>query len=99
MRVKDFWRILLGVGALGTIVSVAWWYSFYSDVNKFLGATGPLPTECIYALAGPCKIVSSVAGSLGAAAYDPIAFWVSAILCIVGLIGQTVSGDGFRDPW
>lgn len=112
MRVKYFGRVLLSLGVFGAVVSVAWWYSFYSNVANFVGATGPLPTECIYALAGPCKMISSVAGFAGAAAYDPIVFWVSAILCIIGLISQTVSGDsprnGFlrdqrndnhRDPW
>jgi hypothetical protein len=112
MRFKDFGRVLLGLGVLGAVVSVVWWYSFYSDVAKFVGATGPLPTTCIYALAGPCKMVSSVAGFVGAAAYDPIIFWLSAILCIIGLISQTFSGDGpsngfrrdrrndnHRDPW
>lgn len=99
MRVKEFGRVLLGLGVLGAIISVAWWYSFYSDVARFLGATGPLPTECIYALAGPCKMVSNIAGSLGAAAYDPMVFWASAVLSIVGLISQSFSGSSDRDSW
>lgn len=76
-----------------------------SDVDTLVqlgtiqNSAGPLPTECIYALAGPCKIVNNVAGSLGAAAYEPMVFWASGVLCIIGLISQTVSGGNHRDSW
>jgi hypothetical protein len=54
--------ILLGV--IGVISSIAWWENFYSPL------AGQPPVECLYQFTGPCRTVSDIAGFFGAAAYD-----------------------------
>ena len=66
----------------GAIASIAWWQSFYSQVN------GRAPIECLYQLTGSCRIVSSVAEFFGAMAYDARLLWASGIVGIFGLLLQ-----------
>jgi hypothetical protein len=74
------WLILLGL--VGAIASIVWWQNFYS------GVIGHPPVECLYQLTGPCRAVSSVAGFLGAAAYDARLLWASVVVAIIGLFLQ-----------
>jgi hypothetical protein len=74
------WLILLGV--IGAIASIIWWQNFYS------GVVGRPPVECLYRLTGPCRMVSNVAGFLGAAAYDARLLWASGTAIIIGLFLQ-----------
>jgi hypothetical protein len=72
--------ILLGV--IGVISSIAWWENFYSPL------AGQPPVECLYQFTGPCRTVSDIAGFFGAAAYDARLLWASGIVGIFGLLLQ-----------
>jgi len=74
------WLILLGV--IGVIASIIWWQNFYSE------AVGRPPVECLYQLAGPCRMVSNVASFFAAAAYDVRLLWASGTAIIIGLFLQ-----------
>jgi hypothetical protein len=80
VRRIGWWLILLG--AIGVITSIAWWQNFYNQV------IGHAPVACLYQLTGSCRMVSSVAGFFGAAAYDARLLWASGIVAVVGLFLQ-----------
>jgi len=85
--VKGKLILLLGLGA--TAGAGIWWYSFYSGVARFVGGGGGgPPIGCLYAMSGPCRMVSQVAALAGANAYQPLLFWVGVGLIIVGLVLQ-----------
>ncbi|MGX9987738.1 hypothetical protein ACS4RR_000500 [Rhizobium sp. Z1P35] len=91
-------NLLIVAGGVGLAVSVLWWHTFYSHVAQFLGATGPLPMECIYTMGGPCGMVAGVANAVGASAYDPKLFWGSAALLVIGAITRLLpDGSERRD--
>lgn len=110
MRIKVLGRLICLAGAIGLIASLVWWQTFYTDIFRFLGSHNPIPSECLYSFGGPCGMVSGTAAMLGAVAYDPKAFWVSAALFILGLFlmqtpeqytdefGQSKSKNIRRDP-
>jgi hypothetical protein len=79
-------KILLVAGGAGVAGSLLWWHAFYTEVSQFLGATGPLPTECIYTLGGTCGMITGAANAMGAQAYDPKLFWGSVAAFVIGAI-------------
>lgn len=86
MRARQVGSWLLISGIVGIIASVIWWQSFYTQVDRFLGAKGPLPVACLYELTGSCRMVSNVASFFGAGGYDPLLLWASVAAIIVGVL-------------
>ena len=74
--------LLIALGVIGTFASIIWWQNFYSQM------VGRAPVECLYALVGPCQVVSNVTAIFGAAAYDARLFWASGIATVIGLLLQ-----------
>ena len=96
-------NLLVVAGSVGMAGSVLWWHAFYKQVAQFLEASGPLPTECIYTISGPCSMVTGVANAFGAAAYDPKLFWASVAVLVIGVIfwmlpdGSRVEENQYKD--
>ncbi|MBY5359056.1 hypothetical protein HFO97_03435 [Rhizobium leguminosarum] len=93
---KGLSNLLIVAGGVGLAGSVLWWHTFYSQVAEFLGAIGPLPTECIYTVGGPCGMMAGVANAVGASGYDPKLFWVSVALFVIGAITRLLPDGSER---
>ncbi|MGO6982529.1 hypothetical protein [Rhizobium leguminosarum] len=93
---KGLSNLLIVAGGVGVAGSVLWWHTFYSEVARFLGATGALPTECIYTMGGPCGMVAGVANAVGASAYDPKLFWGSVAALLIGTITRLLPDGSNR---
>lgn len=88
MDFRKLLGIVLGIGVLGVIASVAWWYSFYSNVvGKVRGsATMSDMLSCLYfSDAIQCKASGLGAQFAGSTPYNPVVFWVSVVVLIVGV--------------
>lgn len=90
MDFKKLAGIVLGIGALGVIASLAWWYSFYSNV---VGKSRGLSTmsdafSCIYSSSGGCSVVSGISSLAGQTPYNPTWFWISIVVLAVGAVLQ-----------
>jgi hypothetical protein len=79
---RQLGSLLILLGVIGVIVSIAWWQNFYSQV------VANAPVECLYQLIGACRIVSDVAEFFGTAAYDARLLWASSIVGMFGLVLQ-----------
>jgi hypothetical protein len=86
IRMRKNGEILAIIGAIGVLGAYGWWKSFYGAVQAFLGANGPLPVECLYSTSGPCRIVANIAALAGVTPYDPLLFWSSAGVILIGVI-------------
>ncbi|MGQ0675849.1 MAG: hypothetical protein ACT4N4_07170 [Rhodospirillales bacterium] len=88
MDFRKLSAILLGLGALGFVVSVGWWYVFYSDiVGKSRGlSTMSDALKCLYSDAGGCGMVAGIVNLAGRTPYSPTVFWVSVVLLAVGAV-------------
>ena len=85
---------LVSIGTVGLVGSVVWWFIFYSEVNRAFGGN---PSEMLKALqclilnSGPCGFVTGMASAAGAYAYQPMLFWIGAILLGLGLVIKSSS--------
>src|ERR1700730_6416629 len=43
-------RAFTSIGIIALVGAVGWWHAFYGQVHQLLGATGPLPIECLYSM-------------------------------------------------
>jgi hypothetical protein len=77
---------LLLFGLAGLVGAFAWWSEFYSQVARFIGSKGPLPSECLYSTTGPCRLVAGVANWAGVHAYEPALFWIAIVSVLLGLL-------------
>lgn len=96
---KGLSNLFVAAGCVGLAGSVLWWHTFYSQVAQFLGATGELPIECVYTMGGPCGMVTGVANTLGASAYDPKLFWASAAVFVIGAITRLLPDNSDRPDY
>src|ERR1700731_3263587 len=74
----------IGIGAL--IGAFAWWQTFYGEVQRFLGAPGPLPIECLYSISSACRMIANAAELFGANSYHPLIFWTACGCLLAGLV-------------
>jgi hypothetical protein len=72
---------VLGLVVLG--VALVWWRHFYASA---LGSRIAPPIECLYQTSGPCSVVGTVASLGGLTPYEPMLFWVGALMLGAGLI-------------
>ena len=79
---RQLGSLIILLGVIGVIASIAWWENFYSPL------AGQPPVECLYRLTGPCRTVSDVGELFGAAAYDARLFWASGVATLIGLLLQ-----------
>lgn len=80
--------VLVGIGTIGVIGSVIWWFIFYSEVNKAFGGKSSEMGEalkCLVSNTGPCGFVTGLASATGHMAYHPMYFWISAVVLAIGL--------------
>src|ERR1700681_4949038 len=68
-------RAFTAIGIVALIGAVAWWQTFYGEVQHLLGPTGPLPIECLYSMSSACRMVANAAELFGANSYHPLIFW------------------------
>ena len=87
MDFKKLSGIVTGLGAIGVIVSIGWWYTFYSDIlGKTRGSMSDM-VSCLYSSqAVQCKVVGLGAQFAGSTPYNPTVFWVSIVILAVGLV-------------
>lgn len=76
MDFRKLSNIVLGIGGLGLIVAVGWWYTFYADI---VGSSRGLSTmsdalKCLYSDAGGCGVVAGIANLAGRTPYNPTVF-------------------------
>jgi hypothetical protein len=92
MNQKKFASNLEGLGLLGIMASLFWWWKFYSPVAQSFGSPNALPPlECLFSHSGACGIVSTVASYAGASPYEPTLFWISLAVLVVGTLIRTSS--------
>jgi hypothetical protein len=87
-------RALTAIGIVALIGAFAWWQTFYGEVQRLLGPTGPLPIECIYSMSSACRMVADAAEVFAANSYHPLIFWAACLCLLAGL----VIGSGGRGP-
>ena len=87
-------RAFTAIGIVALIGAFAWWETFYREVQRFLGAPGPLPIECLYSMSSACRTVANAAELFGANSYHPLIFWTACGCLLAGL----VIGSGGRGP-
>ena len=87
-------RAFTAIGIVALIGAFAWWETFYREVQRFLGAPGPLPIECLYSMSSACRVVANAADLFGANSYHPLIFWTACGCLLAGL----VIGSGGRGP-
>lgn len=84
---KHVGQTLIRLGSGGLVVSLIWWFVFYSEVNRGFGggADGMVQAlRCLILSTGPCGLVRGIANASGYFAYEPLLFWVSAAGLIAG---------------
>lgn len=88
MDFKKLSGIIAGLGAIGVVVSVGWWYTFYSDiVGKSRGLSSMSDAaKCLYSDAGGCGMVAGITNLAGRTPYSPTIFWISVVLLAVGIV-------------
>lgn len=80
--------LLVGGGAI-ICVAVVWWAYFYNQVMRGLtGGRGGLSEafSCLYSSGGPCGFVSGMSQLGGLTPYNPVAFWIGAVLLGIGVV-------------
>ncbi len=87
MDFKKLSGIITLIGALGVVVSVGWWYTFYSDVvAKTRGSMSDM-VSCLHSTeAIQCKVVGLGAQFSGSTPYNPTVFWVTIVILAVGVV-------------
>ena len=90
-------RALTAIGIVALIGAVAWWQTFYGEVQRLLGPTGPLPIECLYSMSSACRVVANAADLFGANSYHPLIFWTACGCLLAGLVmGSRIGGPKRR---
>lgn len=89
---------IVRLGIIGIILSIAWWYVFYSKVNEAFGGGSTKMWDqqvlkCMVWNSGPCGFVTGIANAAGELAYQPMALWISAILTIVGYVISNAASE------
>ena len=94
MNTKKLPKIVLGVGALLSILGAAWWYLFYSEALKHFeaGTMGDV-FKCLYGFSEDCQIVNESVALLGdTTAYSPWVFLVGVALLVLGIVLSLAGG-------
>lgn len=88
MDFKKLSSIVAGIGVVGVVVSVGWWYTFYADiVGKSRGLSSMSDAlKCLYSDAGGCGMVAGITNLAGRTPYSPTVFWISVALLAVGVV-------------
>jgi hypothetical protein len=89
-------RAFTAVGVSMLIGAVVWWEAFYSEVQRYLGTSGPLPYECLYNTSSACGVMAGLAQLLGASAYHPSIFWAGCASVLFGLAFNQVRRNSYR---
>ena len=77
------------VGLAGLGAAVLWWLIFYSMVLKQVGGRNDKLSDffgCLFVDSGPCTIVKTVAKFGGYYPYEPMLFWVAAVVAGIGFV-------------
>ncbi len=86
MDTKKLTDILLGIGVAVTVVAFVWWAYFYGQVTKEMGGNLGDAFGCFYSSGGPCGFISGLAQLAGMTPYNPVVFWVGAVMLGIGII-------------
>jgi hypothetical protein len=78
-------RAFTSIGIVTLVGTLGWWHSFYGQVHRLLGATGPLPIDCLYSMSSACRLVANAAEIFGARSYHPLIFWAACGCLLIGL--------------
>ena len=82
---------VLGLGALGVLASLAWWYSAYSKLVEASRGRASLTdlAVCIYSAPAKCQFAGGMAQLAGgSSSYSPTLFWVAAAVLAIGAVLQ-----------
>jgi hypothetical protein len=78
-------RMFTSIGFVALVGALGWWQAFYGEVHRLLGATGPLPIECLYSMSSACRLVADAAELFGARSYHPLIFWLACGCLLIAL--------------
>ncbi|MEH6584192.1 MAG: hypothetical protein V7754_19835 [Halioglobus sp.] len=86
MKTKTTLNIFVGLGALITAVSAAWWGLVYHFVSQQNGESMWSSVSCMYSLSAECNFLRAMAWLRGINAYEPMLFWIGISVLLVSLI-------------
>ena len=84
-------KALMMLGVMGAILSVVWWYKFYTDVIIFLKIPRSViwqqdVIKCIFTNSGGCGNVTGAAKVAGYFVYEPFALWCSLGIILISIV-------------
>jgi hypothetical protein len=81
-------HILIRIGIAGLVVSAIWWFIFFTEFNRASGGRGNMVevVHCLFALTGQCSLMRGMGSMGGMLAYEPLLFWISGGVLIVGVV-------------
>jgi len=88
MNRRRLGRALVIVGVAAAVASLAWWASYFNLVFGRLGSN-PLimhPLGCLPFTSDLCAQAETTAHVAGFPEYNPLVFWVSAAILVIGLV-------------
>jgi hypothetical protein len=78
------------------VISFLWWAIFFARVNQALGGkAGDFghALRCLVSNSGPCGFITGIANAAGEFAYQPMFFWMSAVVLVAGLVVSGAAGS------
>jgi hypothetical protein len=93
MDTEKLARTLVGLGVAGLALSFLWWFVFFASLSSSFGARGGdflgHALQCLWSFSGVCAFT----GFAHPLAYQPVVFWLSAIVLVAGLVVANSAGS------
>jgi hypothetical protein len=89
MQIEKLGMGLAAVGLASMALCVVWWAVFYSEVIRQVGSRNDNLGNffgCILVDSAPCSFIRAGARLIGHTPYEPLFFWLAAVVAIVGLL-------------
>lgn len=74
-------KLLLAIGVALLIGAVGWWYAFF---QQFLGHDVKKASQCFYYTTDTCSLASIIGYVGDIPTYNPLPFWLSIAIMLVG---------------
>lgn len=89
-------KLLTRVGTVGVLISIFWWFIFYSRVISQTGGNAGdfgRVLECLIYSSTQCIVIKGIASIVGYWPYEPFFLWLSAGAAAVGAMMQSTSSQ------
>lgn len=88
MSTRNLGRTLVIIAIAGTILSLAWWATYYNGVVRALGPKPALahPMRCLLWTADICVQPAAAAKVQNIPAYSPLVLWALLLVLLAGLL-------------